>query len=299
MDNDDSLVSPLSSFKTNSPNNSSVTSESDDDFLSDAPARHQAVRSRNEAFVAKTATRIWSEQPTPANPYIAQAAQCYGYDLVELMHKRSFVDVFYLLLRGNLPDPESAQLLEALMIALINPGPRHPATRAGMNAAIGKTDPLHILPIASGVMSGEHQGAGLVEAAMRFLRKQLATDPVATANQLLAEPELNAPGFGQIYGGLDELSAALAAHLVSLKGAGRALLWGQAFHQALAPNNLGWLNYGLAAAVFCDLGFQPRAGGCLMQLLSAPGLVAHGLEMANKPITAMPFVKDENYVIET
>jgi citrate synthase len=34
-------------------------------------------------------------------------------------------------------------------------------------------------------------------------------------------------------------------------------------------------------------------------LLSAPGLVAHGLEMANKPITAMPFVKDENYVIET
>ena len=54
----------------------------------------------------------------------------------------------------------------------------------------------------------------------------------------------------------------------------------------------------IAAAVFADLGFQPRAGGCLFQLLGAPGLVAHGIELANKPITAMPFVSDENYAIE-
>ena len=55
---------------------------------------------------------------------------------------------------------------------------------------------------------------------------------------------------------------------------------------------------GIAAAVFTDLGFSPRAGAGLFQLLGAPGLLAHGAELANKPVTAMPFVKDENYAIK-
>jgi citrate synthase len=76
------------------------------------------------------------------------------------------------------------------------------------------------------------------------------------------------------------------------------LRWADKFSDHLAQANMGWFSTGLAAAVFCDLGFQPRVGGGIFQLLSAPGLVAHGFEMANKPITAMPFVKDENYVIE-
>jgi citrate synthase len=32
-------------------------------------------------------------------------------------------------------------------------------------------------------------------------------------------------------------------------------------------------------------------------LLCAPGILAHGLELANKPITAMPFLQEEQYVI--
>jgi len=46
------------------------------------------------------------------------------------------------------------------------------------------------------------------------------------------------------------------------------------------------------------LGFSHHAGAGLFQLLGAPGLWAHGVELANKPATAMPFVKDENYVIK-
>jgi citrate synthase len=60
----------------------------------------------------------------------------------------------------------------------------------------------------------------------------------------------------------------------------------------------GLLITGVTAAVFSDLGFQPKAGGSLFQLLGSPGLVAHGLEMSGKPLLAMPFVKDENYFIE-
>ena len=52
---------------------------------------------------------------------------------------------------------------------------------------------------------------------------------------------------------------------------------------------------GLAAACFVDLGFTPIASACLYQLAAAPGLLAQGLEMANKELTAMPFVNDRNY----
>ncbi|MEO0444355.1 MAG: citrate synthase, partial [Pseudomonadota bacterium] len=78
--------------------------------------KHQQVRSRNEKFAEKTATRIWSEQATEDNPYIAESALCHGYDLFELVDQCSFVQVLYLLYRGELPSKDQEKLLESLMI---------------------------------------------------------------------------------------------------------------------------------------------------------------------------------------
>ena len=269
--------------------------------------KHDKVRSRNEPFVKRMATRIWQELPSADNPYIAASALCHGYDLFELMEKRNFADVFYLLFRGELPNAAESALLQHLMVVLINPGPRHPATRAAMNAGIGKTDSLHILPIASAVLGGNYMGAGEIEEAMRFLRKQqhsnaeqffqaLSTERMAE-DSVLTENTLT-PGFGARNGGIELMAVELANRLVKLDGAGEALRWGCQFNEHLYERGHGWLLTGVAAAVFSDLGFQPRVGGCIFQLLCSPGLVAHGLEVANKPITAMPFVSDENYVIE-
>ncbi len=267
--------------------------------------KHDQVRSRNEPFVERTATRIWQEEPSLDNPYIAASVLCHGYNLFELMEKRSFVDVFYLLFRGELPNSAEANLLQHLMIALINPGPRHPATRAAMNVGIGKTEPLHILPIASSLLGGNYMGGGEIEDAMRFFRKQQNTDSKTFMQSILQkyseeniEENLLTPGFGARNGGVEIMATELANRLVVLEGAGKALRWGCQLNEQLKSRGHGWLMTGVAAAVFADLGFQPRAGGCLFQLLGAPGLVAHGLEVANKPITAMPFVSDENYVIE-
>ncbi|HWV16882.1 MAG TPA: citrate synthase [Cellvibrio sp.] len=267
--------------------------------------RKQDVSMRKQAFARRTATRIWSEEASIHNPYLATRALCHGYDLHELMAKRSFVDVFYLLFRGELPGSAQAQLLQTLMIALINPGPRHPATRAAMNAGIGKTNPLHIMPIAASLLGGEHRGGAEVEAAMRFLAKYQGSDPcVVSRSAMLQEMDAAAketsvtPGFGKHYGGVDPMAATMARQILALEGAGRSLKWAEKLVASLLPHGIGWLMTGLAAAVFTDLGFPPRVGACLFQLMGCPGLLAHGLEMANQPINAMPFVSDENYVIE-
>ena len=263
--------------------------------------KHTPVHFRDETFTEKTTTRIWEETACKDNPYIAKSALCHGYDLYELMDQCSFIEVFYLLFIGELPNKNKAKILETLMIALINPGPRHPATRAAMNAAVGKTLPEHILPIATSIMGGYNLGSTEVVQAMQFLNRQKKKPASEYANSLLQYPIENeriAPGFGSRFGGTDIMAHTIAKRLLALDEAGPCLQWGQAFAQVIQPKGLGWLSTGLAAAVFNDLGFHHKTAGLLFQLISSPGLAAHGMELTNKPLTAMPFVSDENYVIE-
>lgn len=266
---------------------------------------NKVVRRRGETFTKRPITKIWEERPNSDNPYVAEGARCYGYDVFDLLEKRSFVDVLYLLFRGELPPKAHAELLERLMIALINPGPRHPATRAAMNAAVSKTDIAHLLPISLSVIGGEHLGAAEVEKSMRFFRKNLKRRPdeiiaeIVLAGDKPAEGDWHpVPGFGSRFGGIDVMTQELAQRLVLLPGAGKALKWGCDLAQHLHGYQMGWLSTGLAAAVFADLGFSTRSGAGLFQLFNAPGLLAQGLEMANKPLTAMPFLSDEEYIIE-
>ena len=260
---------------------------------------------RKEKFSDKITTRIWLEEPSPDNPYIAQRYLCHGYDLFELMRSCTFIEVLYLLFRGELPSKNEARLLETLMIALINPGPRHPATRAAMSSAVSKTHVSHILPIAVSCLSGDHLGAGEVEKSMRFIKRSLQADPATLTHSLLGQnpkpPEGDwhiAPGFGSRFGGVDMLPQKIAESLCDQGGAGKALQWGNRFAKNLFNHSVGWLTPGIAAAAFLDLGFHPRSGPGLFQIIASPGLLAHGLELANQPITAMPFVDNQNYIIE-
>ncbi len=267
--------------------------------------RTKKVTRRDDSYAKKISTRIWHEQPSETNPYIAQQSRCHGYDLIELVKGRSYVEVLYLLFRGDLPTEQEAAIFEQLLISFINPGPRHPATRSAIVAGVGKTDPVHILPIALSTLGGNFQGAGEVEPAVRFLRKNVKKPPEQVALALLGEGTKPvegdwsiAPGFGSYYGGTDLMAEQLAQQLETLPGCGKLLSWGNSFSHALHEQQMGWLKTGVAAAVLADLGFLPFACASLYQLINAPGLLAHGLEYCKKPMASYPFPEDKNYVIE-
>ncbi|MEO5350958.1 MAG: hypothetical protein H7836_15145 [Magnetococcus sp. YQC-3] len=267
---------------------------------------------RKGNFVDQLSCSIWEEVALEENPYLAKESYCHGYDLLSLMEKCFIEEVILLLLQGELPTPERRELLKNLMIALVNPGPRHPATRAAICAGVGKTDPKHILPIALTILGGEHMGAGEVEHSMEFLRHHMRQDAKMVAAEMIGKhPDLGpeqhgdrvvAAGFGSCFGGVDPMAHNIAVRLSSLSGAGKALRWGMAFSNALAPAGMGWRMPGVAAAAFLDLnisGITPWVGACLFQLLSAPGLLAHGLEYRLLPLTAYPFLNDDKYIIES
>jgi citrate synthase len=260
---------------------------------------------RADRFTSRPVTRICQETPSPENPYVAEGARCHGYDLFQLLDKARFSDVLFLLFRGELPTAGQADLLEKWLVASINPGPRHPATRAALNAGVGKTNAASILPIALTVLGGDHLGAAEVKRSMRFLAKHAEQDPGEIARQLLERESPPArgdwhvvAGFGSRFGGIDHLARRIGERLAALAGAGRALRWAKAFATALEVQNLSWLDPGIAAAVALDLGFNEYAAIGLFQLSRAPGLLAHGVEMIGQPLTAMPFLGDENYIHE-
>jgi citrate synthase len=259
------------------------------------------VQRRNEKFVERTQTNIWREFPTANNPYVAERALCHGYDVESLVGRLSFSEMLLLLLTGETPDAADRALLDSLFVALANPGPRHPAVRAAMTAAVSDSSPAHLVPIGLGVAGGGFLGGGETVESMRFLRRcrrrdpKLVADDISTADRPDEGDWHPAPGFGTLYGGIDVFTGQLARKIVGLHGDRPVLAWAHAFAEALTPHGLGWLLPGLAAAVFTELRLHPRLGAQLLQLAIAPGVVAHSAELISKPLTAMPWVDQAHY----
>lgn len=271
----------------------------------DKPAQHK----QDFVYAGKTQTNILLEIPSEQNPYISRKNYLQGYDLNQLVEKKSFTDTLLLLFLGELPTPAHSQLLERLMIALINLGPRHPAVKASMTAGVSKTNTEHLLPIGLNVLGGEQNGALEVAAAVNFIQQHWQACPVQTADEILNQAqsvELAGEnhiiaGFGNQYGAVDDLCQALASSVFNpfiQQQSDSILAWVLRFSQQLNSANFGLLKTGLAAAVFCQLGIAARESVGLFQLVCAPGIFAHGVEQTHKPITAMPMLKDEQHIYQ-
>ena len=250
---------------------------------------------RDDGYSEKYKTNIFQETARDDNPYCESHVRCQGYDQLELIEHLSFSEYLFLMMRGQLPSASESQLLNRALIAFSNPGVRHPATRAAVAAGVGKTLATNILPAALLVFSGKDNAAGSIDPAMRFLRKAVKL-PTA---EILQSPDLDILGFGLHYGSehhyLDRVCDTLIADSDM-----PYLQWGRRFisEYRTLERPIGWLHTGLAAAVFCDLGVMPKFGASLYQLMASSGLLVQGLESTNKPPTALPFVRDEDYQID-
>ena len=261
--------------------------------------------SRSTKFADRLSTSTWEEVPRAGQKYSSEKLFCHGYDLLQLMEKRNFVDVLFLILRGELPSAAQKCLLNRLLVGFCTPGPRHPSSRAVMNAAASGTFNQHLLPIGLNLCSGEQHGAVETEKASRFIARNLKRDTKELALKLseahcAANPELGiefspAPGFGSLYGSTDLRAEKTLNVLRESEGAGSALEWASAFSDALHLHGGGILPCGVFAAASLDLGLHRRATGGLFQLASLPGLLSHAVEMGNKSIADIPFLDDQAY----
>jgi len=262
---------------------------------------------RDFVYAEQAQTSIFLEQASEKNPYVSKANFLQGYNILELMQKKSFTEVLLLLFTGKLPSAKNAALLEKLQIGLMNLGPRHPAIKSAMVAGVSKTNVEHLLPIGLSVLGGELNGAKEVQQSMGFLQENVNLSATAVADKLIADlpnsPSQGefhlCPGFGNQYGSIDEFTVDLAEQIyesLSDITACQYLIWAKEFSLVLQTHNMGCLKTGLAAAVFCQLGLTNRQGVGLYQIICAPGIFAHGVEQMHKPITAIPMLSDEQHI---
>lgn len=243
-------------------------------------------------------TAIWQEVPEQDNPYATRTAYCRGYDVYgEMTGNARWIEMLWLLFRPELPAPSALTALEALAVALANPGPRDPSVHAAMCGGVGGSTAAAALIAALSVGAGRRGGARDVHDAMTMWRdcgadaaawKQAAAEPLDAPVDVFPETAC-VPGFDPHGVSVPRSVRQLLATLDAL-GAGPCTEW---LHEKLFDVShtvgLPLAVSGVAACVFYDLGFSPEEGEMLYLLLRLPGAAAHALEQKVGGFKQFPF----------
>lgn len=250
-------------------------------------------------------SRIWLEEPEPNDEFKSRAAYCHGYDVYgEMLGNAGWVDMLYLLFKGEAPSRSQAEALEILAVALANPGPRDASVQAAMCAGVGGSPAAAALMAALAVGAGGAGGAREVFLAMQAWavcgkdlegwKSRWTAEAEHAAEPIEVWPAAEHPaGFDPL--GVDTPTPVkqVLARLARLDLDSRCA-WLQAnlasMEQATGyPLSL----VGVAAAAFGDLGMLPEEGEMLFLLLRLPGAAAHALEQRASGHKRFPFYELE------
>lgn len=243
-------------------------------------------------------TRIWREEPEPDNPFATKAAYCHGFNVFgEMLGRARWVDMLYLLLRGEAPTRVQADILEALAVALANPGPRDQSVHAAMCGGVAGSSAAASLMAALAVGAGRYCGAREVFDAMSiWIAEGLdlvrwatrASDRTPSDIDVWPDAE-HPPGFDPHGVSTATIVCQLLEQLAAI-GNSAHLGWLAEHREELeARLGLPLAISGVAAATFVDLGFSAKQGEMLFLLLRLPGAAAHALEQEEYGFKQFPF----------
>lgn len=243
-------------------------------------------------------TRIWQEDPEPGNDFATRRAMCRGYDVYgDMLGRARWVEMLYLLFRGERPGKAQAALLETLAVVLASAGPRHPAVHAAMCAGAGGSTAAASLMAAIAVGAGQSGGSREVYLAMQLWRACQNNDD-EWRSRLTARPDAAAtiwPQAEQLPGFEPHASSTATIVRQSLDclaglSDGQCLRWLRTEHLRLeADAGRPLAMTGVAAAALLDLDLRPESGEMLHLLLQLPGAAAHALEQREAGHKHFPF----------
>lgn len=243
-------------------------------------------------------TRIWREEASPQNPFVARKAFCHGYDVFgSMLGAAGWADMLFLLFRGAAPGPHEAAVLENLAVALANPGPRDPSVHAAMCAGSCGSPAASALMAALAVGAGGFGGAHEVRVlAVCWAQCNFSLSAWMEALQNVPDvgggvwPELDhAPGFDPAGREAPLPVIQLLDCLAGFSNTPR-LGWLRTHHQELGRTVGGSLTMSaVAAAALADTGFTPEQSEYVFLLLRLPGAAAHALEQSSSGYKSFPF----------
>jgi len=219
-----------------------------------------------------------------------------GYPVEQLIGRIRFPEMIWLMLRGDLPSPAQAELLEAALVPGVDHGPHAPSIAIARMAVTCGLPVNGAMASAINVLDDIHGGAG--QQCMELYREIDAEagpggDLKAAATTVIERHreagQQIVPGFGHRFHPVDPRTAPLLALVAQAVKAGtvsgRFAAIGGAVEQALGaikkrhiPMNID----GITAVIFCELGFEPELGRGLFILSRSVGILAHAWEQKQR-----------------
>ena len=220
-----------------------------------------------------------------------------GYAIEDLIGKVGFVEMVYLMTRGELPHPDAAKLLEAALVAAVDHGPQAPSIAAARMAVTCGVGINNAMASAINMLGDVHGGAGEQCVQLFIAIAERLGSAVAADSQRMAEAvtlEINAlaqqgvshvPGYGHRFHPVDPRAPRLLELVDDAAKAGvvsgRYAAIGRAIEAQLAkrarrivPMNID----GATGVIFAELGFPPPLCRGLFVLSRSVGALAHAFE---------------------
>ncbi len=246
------------------------------------------------------ADETWSTGITDIGP---GKIRVRGFAITDIMEKLSYAETVYLILKGQLPTPAEAALMNAILVSSIDHGASPPSV-LGARTVVSGGNSLNAA-IAGGVLVIGDTHGGAIEQSARLLQEWVkkGDDLPAVAGELvnwLKVNKMRMPGFGHRLHNVDPRTAKLFGIAAKHGYSGRHIELCQAIEKALQdklgkalPINVD----GAIAAVISDMGFDWRLGKGFFIISRVPGLLAHAYEemTREKPMRRLgppPFTYD-------
>lgn len=253
------------------------------DSFSELPGAVHNVLACNGIPVTAKPVPDWYTAITSVKP---DELRVRGYRIDEMMDRVPFGAVFYLLLRGELPGPKVARLMEAILVSSVDHGVTPPSALGTLNAA-STGAPINA-SISAGLLAINKHHGGAIEGAMHNFyqvvaqaKKQgLSWEEAAKGlrDRLKAKGE-RVPGFGHRYHTNDPRTLRLKALMQEAWVAGDYFAFAQAMEEVLSTSRPLHLNVdGAIAVALCELGFDPLVANGFFMLSRVAGLTAHFYE---------------------
>ncbi|MEV6967095.1 citryl-CoA lyase [Hamadaea sp. NPDC051192] len=214
-----------------------------------------------------------------------------GRPIQDLIGTVGFAEMVWLMLRGELPDPRAARLLEAALVSAVDHGPHAPSIAAARMAATCGVGLNNAMATGVNLLGDSHGGAGqqCVELLTEIcVREDQGVELGQATSDTIAEWRQRSrylPGFGHRFHPHDPrrdpllglVEQAVADGVVD----GRYLAAGLAVEAALVrpgrrpvPMNID----GATAVIYAELGFAAPLARGLFVLSRSVGILAHSWE---------------------
>ncbi|MGQ9701312.1 MAG: citryl-CoA lyase [bacterium] len=220
-----------------------------------------------------------------------------GYRQEDLIGNVPFASVFFLLVKGRMPEPKEAKMMDAIITASIDHGTTPPSTHAArIVASAGVPLPT---AVAAGILAIGDVHGGAIEESARILQEWVNKmkienwDYEQTAQNLLStlkSVEKYMPGFGHRIHTQDPRTKRLFQLADELNITGDHIKLARAIESEFARTKPLPINVdGAIAAVISDMDFDWRLGKAFFLIGRTAGLIAHAYEemTREKPMRRM------------